>query len=172
MKAVFNVMEGLDREIVSKVRHLFRIGGDNRIDYDWKAAREILRQYERGGDNAFDPLSVVNTFCSNIAAIVSDISSVRDIGDQKEKSARFSKVLAGKGKSRLGYEGLLQVLIQLVDVKDISASLSVQTDKRIAGEANISDSYSFYNTGLEAGSQLSTADAMRDRFSDLSDLSD
>ena len=174
MKAVANVMEGLDREIISKVQHLFKIGNNGKVDYDWKAASKLLRDYQRDGEDAFDPLSVVNSFCSNVAAIVSDIASVRNIGDQKEKSERLSRVLAGKGKSGLGYEGLMQVLIQLVDVKDIYASLNVQTDKRIKGEENIANSYNIYNTNLQAGygAQLGNANSIRDRFSDPSVLSD
>ena len=174
MKAVLNVMEGLDREIVSKVQHLFKIGNDGKMDYDWKAARKILSDYERDGENSFDPLTVVNSFCRNVAAIVSDIASVRNTGNQIDKSKRLSEVLAGKGKSRLGYEGLMQVLIQLVDVKDIYASLNIQTDKRIKGEENAAGTYNVYNNNLQAGygEQLNNANALRDRFADPSVLSD
>ncbi|MDP2865823.1 MAG: hypothetical protein Q8O90_06245 [Elusimicrobiota bacterium] len=174
MKAVLNVMEGIDREIVSKVLHLFNIDTEGKVKYDWKAARKLLASYERGGDNSFDPLSVVNTFCTNVAYIVSDIAGVRDTADQKEKSARLSKVLAGKGKSRLGYEGMMQVLIQLVNVKDIYATLNIQTDKRIKGEENIASTFNVYNENLQAGynSQLGSANALRDRFADPSTLSD
>ncbi len=174
MKAVLNVMEGLDREIVSKVRHLLNIDAEGKVKYDWKAARKILASYERAGDDAFNPLSVVNTFCRNVAAIVSDIASVRDTADQKEKSARLSQVLAGKGKSRLGYESMMQVVIQLVNVKDIYASLNVQTDKRIKGEENLASTFNLYNNNLQAGysSQLTSANNLRDRFADPSILSD
>jgi hypothetical protein len=174
MKAVLNVMEGLDKEIISKVQHLFKFGADNKVDYDWKAARKLLAQYQRDGEDSFDPISVVNTFCTNVAQIVSDLASVRETGGQKEKSKRLSEVLAGKGKSRLGYEGLMQVLIQLVDVKDIYAKLDLKTDKRIKGEENINSSYNIYNEGLQAGysSQQGQANSLRDRFADPSVLSD
>jgi hypothetical protein len=174
MKAVFNVMEGLDREIISKVRHLFMIDKDNKVAYDWKAANKLLSEYKRDGDDAFDPLSVVNSFCYNVANIVSDIASVRDTAGQKEKSERLTKVMAGKGKSRLGYEGMMQIVIQLVNVKDIYASLNIQTDKRIKGEENVASTYNVYNDNLQAGynSQLGNANALRDRFSDPSVLSD
>lgn len=174
MKAVFNVMEGLDREIIGKVMHLFSFNAKNKVDYDWKAASKILSDYKRDGDNTFDPLSVVNSFCTNVAAVVSDIASVRDTADQKEKSARLSKVLAGKGKSRLGYEGMMQIMIQLVDVKDIYASLNIQTDKRIKGEENVASTYNLYNDNLRVGynEQLTNANALRDRFADPSLLSD
>jgi hypothetical protein len=174
MKAVLNVMEGLDREILSKVKHLFNIDSEGKVKYDWKAARQILRDYERDGDNAFDPMSVVNSFCYNVANIISDIASVRNAGEQKDKSKRLSEVLAGKGKSRLGYEGMMQVLIQLVDVKDIYANLNIQTDKRIKGEENVANTFNVYNNNLQAGygSHLNSANSLRDRFSDPSDLSD
>ncbi|OGR45331.1 MAG: hypothetical protein A2X35_03555 [Elusimicrobia bacterium GWA2_61_42] len=174
MKAVLNVMEGLDREIVSKVQHLFKMNTEGKVDYDWKAANKLLSDYKRDGDNAFDPLSVVNSFCYNVSRIVADLATVRNTADQKERAARLSKVLAGKGKSGLGYEGLMQVLIQLVDVKDLYANLNVQTDKRIKGEADIASTYNVYNNNLQAGynTQLNNANALRDRFSDPSLLSD
>ena len=173
MKAVLNVMEGLDREIISKVYHLFSFEGD-KVKYDWKAARKLLAAYEREGENSFDPLTVVNSFCTNVAHIVSDIASVRDTADQKDKSKRLSEVLAGKGKSRLGYENMLQVVIQLVDVKNIFAKLDIKTDKRIKGEENVNSSYNLYNSGLQDGynQQLGAANSLRDRFSDPSELSD
>ena len=40
---------------------------------------------------------------------------MRDTVDQKDNSERLSRILAGKGKSRLGYEGLMQTMIQLVN---------------------------------------------------------
>jgi len=174
MKAVLNVMEGLDREIISKVQHLFKFDAKGKLDYDWKAANKILASYQRTGDDSFDPLSVVNSFCTNVARVVSDIASVRDTADQKAKSERLSQVLAGKGKSRLGYEGMMQVLIQLVNVKDLYASLNVQTDKRIKGEENIASTFNVYNDNLQAGynAQLGSANALRDRFADPSVLSD
>ena len=174
MKAVLNVMEGLDREIISKVQHLFTFDAKGKLDYDWKAANKLLASYQRTGDEAFDPLSVVNSFCTNVARVVSDIASVRDTADQKAKSERLSQVLAGKGKSRLGYEGMMQVLIQLVNVKDLYASLNVQTDKRIKGEENIASTFNVYNDNLQAGynAQLGSANALRDRFADPSVLSD
>lgn len=174
MKAVLNVMEGIDREIVSKVQHLFNIDTEGKVKYDWKAARKILASYEREGENSFDPLSVVNSFCTNVAQLISDIASVRDTADQKEKSARLSRVLAGKGKSRLGYENMMQVIIQLASVKDLYASLNIQTDKRIKGEENIASTFNVYNDNLQAGysAQLTSANNLRDRFADPSTLSD
>lgn len=174
MKAVLNVMEGIDREIVSKVYHLFKFEADGKIDYDWKAARKILRDYEREGENSFDPLTVVNAFCTNAARIAGDIASVAAAGDQKAKSKRLSEIMAGRGKSNVGYENMLQVVIQLVDVKDIFAKLDVNTDKRIKGEENVSSSYGIYNNNLQAGygAQLNAANNLRDRFADPSILSD
>ena len=174
MKAVLNVMEGLDREIVSKVQHLFKIDDEGKVKYDWKAARKLLSSYERTGDDAFDPISVVNSFCTNVAYIISDIASVRDTADQKAKSERLAKVMGGKGKSRLGYEGMMQIMIQLVNVKDIYATLNIQTDKRIKGEENLASTFNVYNENLQAGynAQLGAANSLRDRFSDPTILSD
>jgi hypothetical protein len=173
MRAVLNVMEGLDREILEKVRHLFKMDSEGKVDYDWKAANKILSSYENQNDN-FDPLSVVNSFCTNASRIIADIASVREEGDQKARAERLSKVLGGKGRSRVGYENMMQVLIQLVDVNDIYAKMDVKTDKRIKGEENIANSYDMYNNNLQAGygEQLGQANSLRDRFADPSILSD
>ena len=99
---------------------------------------------------------------------------MRDTADQKAKSERLSRILAGKGKSRLGYEGMMQIMIQLVNVKDIYASLNIQTDKRIKGEENVASTFNVYDENVQAGynSQQTSANALRDRFSDPSTLSD
>lgn len=171
LKAVLNVMEGLDREILQKISHLFKFGSDNKVDYDWKAARKLLASYET---DQFDPFTVVRSFCLNVTNIVADVASVRNEGDPKAKSKRLAEVLGGKGRSRVGYENMMQVLIQLVSVKDIYAKLDLNTDKRIKGEENISNSYNMYNSNLQAGygEQLNAANALRDRFADPSVLSD
>lgn len=174
MKAVLNVMDGLEREIVDAVKHLFKIDAAGKIDYDWKAARKLLSKYERDGDEKYDPLTAVNSFCRNVAQVVADIASLRNAPDQKTRAERLSLIMAGKGKSGIGYENMLQVVIQLVSVKDIYATLNVQTDKRIKGEENISSTYNLYNNHLQAGygEHLNAANSLRDRFADPSILSD
>lgn len=174
MKAVCNVMEGIDREIISKVYDLFQIDAEGKVKYDWRAASKRLAEYKREGENAFDPLSVVNSFCTNVAHMVSDIASVGSAGDQKARSKRLSEIMAGRGKSGVGYENMLQVVIQLVKVSDIFAKLDISTDKRIKGEENINSSYNVYNDNLQAGynAQLGAANSLRDRFADPSVLSD
>jgi len=174
MEASLNLLEGLDREIIGKVRHLLRIGGEGKVVYDWKAGEALIREYRRSGDDPFDPFSVVSAFCSNVSFIISDLAAVRAEPDQKTRSARLAALLGGKGRGRAGYESILRVLIQFVDVKDIYAALALQTDKRLAGEADIAASYQFYNTGLQGGydSQFQAVNALRDRFSDPSTLSD
>lgn len=171
MKAVFNIMEGVDREIIGKIYHLFSIDANNKVKYDWKAARRILYSYET---DEFDPFDTVRNFCYNVSRIVTDIASVNTAGGQKDKARRLSEVLGGKGKSRVGYENMLQIVIQLAKTEDIYAKLNFRTDKRIKGEENINTSYSMYNTELSEGynSQLSAANSLRDRFSNPSVLSD
>ena len=52
-----------------------------------------------------------------------------------------------------------------MNVKDIYASLNLQTDKRIKGEENIASTFNIYNENLQAGynSQQTSANALRDR---------
>lgn len=167
MKAAMNVMEGAEREIVSKVLPL--IGADGKYDKD--SVKNLLAPYEQTG---FDALGIIHDFVRDAAELVTDLAGVAMIGDQNARADRLSKVLAGKGASRLGYDKLMQVLVQLVDVKNIYASLNIKTDKRIKDEENLNNTYTEYNAGLQGGQDLHTATAgdMRDRFADPSTLSD
>ncbi|HNT97195.1 MAG TPA: hypothetical protein PKK31_02890 [Elusimicrobiales bacterium] len=174
LKATLNVMEGLDREIMDKVKHLLRVKDDGKVDYDWKEARKLLRDYERAGDDSFDPVDVVRQTCYHASRVIADIFSVRDESDWRAKSEKLSKIMSGRGRSRLGYENMMQIAIQLVNPKNLYASLYFQTDKRIKNEANVSDTYQIYNpeVGQAFGQQQHGANSLRDRFADPSTLSD
>ncbi|HBE88169.1 MAG TPA: hypothetical protein DDW67_03405 [Elusimicrobia bacterium] len=171
LRATLNVMEGLDREIMGKVKHLLRVKDDGKVDYDWKEARKLLRSYER---EDFDPIDVVRQACYSASRVIADIFSVRDESDWRAKSEKLSRIMSGRGKSRLGYENMLQVVIQLVKPKNLNASLYFQTDKRIKGEENISNTYNVYNpeVGQAFAEQNQSATSLRDRFADPSTLSD
>ncbi len=171
LKATLNVMEGLDGEIMGKVRHLLRVKDDGKVDYDWKEARRVLRSYER---EDFDPLEIVRQTCYQASRVIADIFSVRDESDWRARSEKLSRIMSGRGRSRLGYENMLQIAIQLVKPENLHASLYFQTDKRIKGEDNISTTYNLYNpeVGQSYATQSHDANALRDRFSDPSTLSD
>lgn len=171
LRAALNVMEGLDREIMDKVRHLLRVEEDGKVGYDWKAARKILRGYER---DEFDPIDVVRQTCYKVSKIISDIFSVRDESDWRAKSEKLSSVMSGRGKSRLGYENMMQIVIQLVSPENLHAGLYFQTDKRIKGEENVSNTYNVYSpeVGQAYSHYNNTAVALRDRFANPSTLSD
>lgn len=164
MKAAMNVMEGVQREIISKVLPLIGVDGS----YDKETMRAMLAPYEATG---YDALNILHDFARDAAELVTDLAGLATIGDPTARSERLSKVLAGKSESRLGYDKLMKIVIQLVDVKNINASLTVKTDKRIKGEDNISNTYNMYNQNND-GPQLSNVNALRDRFADPSALSD
>lgn len=171
LKATLNVMEGLDREIMNKVRHLLRVKDDGKVDYDWKEARKILRSYER---DDFDPIDIVRQTCYHASRVIADIFSVRDESDWRAQSEKLSKIMSGRGRSRLGYENMMQIAIQLVNPKNLYASLYFQTDKRIKKEENVSNTYQVYNNevGQVFGQQQNGVTSLRDRFADPSTLSD
>jgi hypothetical protein len=173
MKAVLNVMDGLDREILEKVRGALNIDPAGKVSCDWQAAKKALASYQQL-DRSFDPFSVVNRFCLNVSRLAVDLAGVKGAADQKERSKRLARIMGGKGESRLGYDGLLQVLVQLVSVDDIYASMDVRVNKDIPGEENITGTYKLFNGGLqgEYEAQLGHATAQRDRFADPTELSD
>ena len=120
MKAVLNVMEGIDREIVSKVQHLFNMDTEGKVKYDWKAARSSWPPTS-GPRRRLRPLSVVNSFCTNVAHIISDIvRRARHRGPEGQVGARFSQDTGRQRQKPPGLRGHDADYDQLVNVKDIT----------------------------------------------------
>jgi len=174
MKAYMNVMRETESAVLDKVMDLFTINKDGKVDYDYKAAQQRLGvspfdSYENGTN----PLDIVRNLAYAATKVIQDIVAVRDAGDWKSQSEKLSKTAAGSSKSGLAYEDFLKVVVQLVKPGDISAEVFVHTDKRVKGEADVTETFDFFNDRDNSFDKtISDVNQMRDRFSDPSTLTD
>ena len=170
MKAFMNVMRETEGAIVDKVMDLFTVNKKGEATYDQKAMRQRLGAGYKNMDNGTNPLEIVNTLASAATQFLGKIASVRAESTWKGQSEQLAKVAA---TGDMKYEDFLKVVIQLVDVKNISSDIYVHTDKRVKGEADITQNYTMFNT-RENGfdNTISDVNQMRERFADPGDLTD
>lgn len=174
LKAYLNVMRESESELLSKVAHLFKVNSKNVVEYDYKQASKIL------GVNAFDtnengvnPLDIMRDMAYTATCFIKDIISVRNESDWKKQSELLAAVSAGRGKSKMGFEDFFKVAIQLVSKKNISAEVYVHTDKKIKGEKDVTETYSYMNSrDNNYNVTMGEINAMRERFADPSSLTD
>ncbi|HBA60936.1 MAG TPA: hypothetical protein DCZ92_08965 [Elusimicrobia bacterium] len=174
MKAYMNMMREAEGAIIEKVMDLFTINKDGKVDYDWKAAEKRLGvssfdTYE----NSTNPMDIVRNLAYVATRVIRDMVSVKEASNWKEQSERLSKVAAGSGKSGLKYEEFLKVVVQLVNPDDVSAEVYLHTDKRVKGEADVTQNYQFFNSrDNNFDNTIAEVNQMRERFAAPSELAD
>ena len=98
---------------------------------------------------------------------------MRDAGGWKDQSEQLAKVAAGSSKSGLSYEDFLKVVVQVVDPMNVSAEVFVHTDKKVKGEADVTQNYKFFNNKDNSfDANISEVNQMHARFADPSTLTD
>ena len=172
MNAYMNMMREVHADIIDKVMDLFTINKEGKVAYDHKAAVKRLASHAPR-ESGTNPLEIVHTLAYAATQVLRDISSIREASGWKDQSDRLAKVASGSSKSNLKYEDFLKVAVQLVNPENISAEVYVHTDKRVKGEADVSQSYRFFN-GRENDFDGSMAEInqVRDRFAEPSELTD
>ena len=174
MKAYMNMMREVEGEIIGKVMDLFTINKEGKVDYDYKAAQKRLgvSGFDHN-DNGTNPLDIVRTLAYTATQVIRDLVSVKETSNWKEQSERLSKVAAGGSKSNLKYEDFLKVIVQLVKPGDVSADVYIHTDKRVKGEADVTQNYQFFNNRDNSfDNTIADVAQMRERFTEPSDLTD
>ncbi|NLI09974.1 MAG: hypothetical protein GX447_04365, partial [Elusimicrobia bacterium] len=173
LKAYLNVMRESESELLRKVAHLFKVNSKNVVEYDYKQASKIL------GVNAFDnqdgvnPLDIMRDMAYTATCLIKDIFSVKEESSWKAQSEKLAAISAGRSKSKMGFEDFFKIAIQLVSKKNISAEVYVHTDKRIKGEKDVTETYSYLNSkDNNFASTIGEVNAMRERFAEPSVLSD
>jgi hypothetical protein len=174
LKSFMNVMRETEGAIVDKIMDLFTFGKKGEVTYDY---RQMQKRLEANGfntgnnnDGGTNPLDVVRNLASAATHFIQKITSVKEESNWKAQSEKLAQV-ASSGDMK--YEDFLKVVIQLVDVKDISSDVYVHTDKRVKGEPDVTQNYTMFNT-RDNGFDSTIADVtqMRQRFADPSDLTD
>ncbi|HAH32291.1 MAG TPA: hypothetical protein DCL44_08260 [Elusimicrobia bacterium] len=172
MKSFMNVMRESEGAIIDKVMDLFTIDKKGRVAYDERAVSKRLgvSASDNNGDQGTNPLDIVRTLASAATGFIEKIVSVRNESGWKAQSERLAKV-AATGDMR--YEDFLKVVIQMVDVKNISSEIYVHTDKRVKGEADVTQNYNMFNN-RDNGFDRTIADVtqMRERFAEPTALTD
>lgn len=174
MKACMNMMRETNATIIDKVMDLFRVGADGRVGYDQAAARKRLgvspiEELESGSN----PLSILNTLVYTATRVILDIASVRSAPGRKAQSDMLANVAGGNSKSGLKYEDFLKVVVQLAAPGNVSAQVYLHTDKRVKGEADITQTYDFFNgRDNRFDETLGEVNQMRERFTDPAELTD
>ncbi|MBI4802978.1 MAG: hypothetical protein HY796_10690 [Elusimicrobia bacterium] len=173
MKSFMNVMRETEAAIIDKVMDLFTINEKGKVDYDYKAVikRLDVSPFPDNNNNGQPtPLDIVRNLAYAATKFIERIVSVRDESDLKAQSERLAKV-ASSGEMK--YEDFLKVVIQMVDVKDISSEIYIHTDKRVKDEEDVTQTYSMFNN-RDNGFDSTIADVtqMRERFNDPGDLTD
>ena len=179
MKAFFNVMDVFDKKVISKVVHLFNINSDGKVKYNYRKARKILEKEFwwvdfNDNENEGTPMDVVKHACYKVSRIVADLASVRNTADWKEQSGRLADIMGGKGKSRMGYNRMLKLVVQLVDPEFLYAKINYKTHKKIDGEKDITIKREFFNPKVNAyyGNKMAKAEKIRNKFNEPSTLTD
>jgi hypothetical protein len=170
MKSFMNVMRETEGAIIDKVMDLFTIDNKGKVNYDYKAARKRLGYNGYDSDNGTNPLDIVRTLASAATKFIEKIISVRNESGWKAQSERLARV-ASSGDMK--YEDFLKVVIQMVDVSNISSQVYVHTDKRVKGEADVTQNYNMFNNrdnGFD--NTIAEVSQMRERFADSTDLTD
>ncbi|MCK5357105.1 MAG: hypothetical protein KAJ48_01820, partial [Elusimicrobiales bacterium] len=180
MKAFFNILEGENRKIISKVAHLFNVNEDGKVKYNYRTVKEILEKefwwmdFDSNNGDEESPMDIVRGICYKTSRIIADFVSVRNAAGWKEQSKRLSAVLGGKSKSRMGYSPMLKIIVQFVNSKNLYAKVNFKTHKKIDGEDDITVKEEMFNeeVGSNYGSQMANATSLRDMFNNPSTLTD
>ncbi len=171
VKSFMNVMRETEAAIIDKVMDLFTVNKKGEVDYDYKQVQKRLGVSSfDNNDGGTNPLDVVRNLAYAATKFLQKITSVKEQSNWKAQSEQLANV-ASSGDMK--YEDFLKVVIQLVDVKNISSEVFVHTDKSVKGEPDVTQNYTMFNT-RENGFDSTIADVtqMRERFADPSDLTD
>jgi len=174
LKAYMNMMRETEAVIIDKVMDLFTVNKEGEVGYDHRAMQKRLATTPFDAtDNGANALDIVRTLARAATQVIRDINSVKETSDWKERSARLSRIAAGDSRSGLKYDAFLKVALQLVAREDVSAEVYLHTDKRVKGEADVTQTYQFFNTRENKfDKNLSEVTQAQERFAEPALLSD
>ena len=173
MKAYMNMMREFVPAIVDKVMDLFYIDKDGKVGFDSREAARRVSGTSADYENPVKPADVVKELALGATEMIRDIASVRDAGGWKAQSETLSKVAAGNSGSGLSYDDFLKVVVQVVDPMHVSAEVFVHTDKKVQGEADVTQNYKFFNNKDNSfDANIAEVNQMQARFAEPATLTD
>ena len=173
IKSFVNSLEGGARDLMKKVLSVSTVGEDGSVHF-------TLRDLKKAGvDTSRDPHGAVQNvidqvycLCRTAQMIVKDLSVVRGAADWKTQSEKLSKIIAGGGRSGLGYAEILKVLVQVVNPSDVAADMIYQTEKNLKGQDDVSLTYSYNHEDNPAFENADHYKEIMDHFDEPGQLSD
>ena len=154
------------------------LGGPRRPLMDWLAAngrftRGRLAYDENDAAAAFgqDALTDLSQLSRAAAGLVEDLVSVRAAEDNDQRARSLAKALGGRGRSGLGYDQVLKVLIQFMDPLDLTGDFVAAVRDMSKSGKDIEAHYILKKRRLEIP-LLREAGEARSRFSEGSSLYD
>jgi hypothetical protein len=167
LKAYLNMLKEFDSFIIDKFGSLFRFE-NNKVVYDEKKIRDEMWQQE---EILQSTLNVIDQIARSATNLIKDIFSLRDETDPKKQAERFVKIASGKGKTDIGWDKFMKVIVQLVSKENISAQIYISTDKKVEGENDVNSNY-VINPNNNLSQTINEIVQQRDRFSNPSTLKD
>ncbi|MCX5791983.1 MAG: hypothetical protein NTY45_07175 [Elusimicrobia bacterium] len=173
MKAYINMMREFVPGIIDKVTDLFYVNKDGKVGYDSREAAKRVGGTSADYENPVKPVDVVKQLALGATEFIQQLASVRNAGGWKEQSENLAKVAAGSSRSGLSYEDFLKVVVQVTDPLHVSAEVFVHTDKKVKGEADVTQNYKFFNCRDNSfDANIAEVNQMQARFADPSTLTD
>lgn len=119
-------------------------------------------------DNA---VNWTNGLCQTAGQIIKDVESVRQAATPEARSEAIVKLLSGRGKSGIGYNDMMRVLVQLVDPLDVTADLVINVNKSIKGNPDL-HAHMMLKKDRPDNPGLKAAGEAKNRFAQPSELVD
>ncbi|MEI7529980.1 MAG: hypothetical protein WCK76_13675 [Elusimicrobiota bacterium] len=173
LKAYLNMMREVVPAIIDKVSDLFSVNAAGKVTYDSREAERRVGGTAADHQDPQKPIDTVRSLALGAEEIIRDISDARNAPGWKEQSATLTALATGKSRSGLEYEDFLKVVVQLTDPLNISAQVFVTTDKKVKGEADVSQTYQFFNNRNDSfDANIADVNHMHSRFADPATLTD
>ncbi|MDD5210493.1 MAG: hypothetical protein PHV36_13970 [Elusimicrobiales bacterium] len=171
VKAYLNVMRELMPDIVNRISGLFSVNAAGKVSYDRQAAEK--RMAGIAVTEGYNPMDDVKILAHGAEEVIKDLAAVRNAPGWKAQSATLAAVATGKSHSDFGYEDFLKVVVQLTDPLNVSAQVFLSTDKKVKGEADVAQTYQFFNNRNDSfDANIADVNQMRNRFADPATLTD
>lgn len=157
-------LDDTDRSLLDLALASKGFDAEGRLGYDWK------QFYQAYGDSG-DYRRWMENVCDLVTNVVADINDVRAQADPEARAKALTRLLSGGGRSGLAYDDILQVLIQLVEPRDMTADFRIDLNKHMKAEREAHAHLVLHkdrpeNRGLERAARL------KQRFARPSDLVD
>ncbi|MFH2201644.1 MAG: hypothetical protein ABIJ96_00870 [Elusimicrobiota bacterium] len=170
-KSFIRTLQDWERRLIAKVMPVAALRADGALDYKTHDALKALGHWSWHDEEARDDMNTLSSLAHKAAMICRDLAAVRQAKTAEERAEKFLAVLAGDGKSKLAYEAILKVLVQMVDPADMAGEFFINVEKKRKDEKDVATRL-VLNDKLDNGGIIAGASRNRARFAEPSVLTD